>query len=91
MNIALDYDDTWTASPGMWEEFVSLAMSYGHRIKIVTFRPPDMPVPTDFYNMFSRAVPVYYTAGISKRQYMEDQGIPIAIWIDDKPELIVKP
>jgi hypothetical protein len=90
MNIALDYDDTWTAAPWMWEDFVSLAMSHGHSIKIVTFRSPDMPVETDFEHIFSKAVPVYYTSAVPKRRYMEEQGIPIAIWIDDKPELIVE-
>lgn len=38
MIIALDYDDTFTADPTLWAEFVTLAKRRGHSVSLVTFR-----------------------------------------------------
>lgn len=38
MNIALDYDGTYTADPDMWLRFVEEAQAAGHKVFIVTMR-----------------------------------------------------
>ena len=47
MLIALDYDKTYTADPALWDNFVDLAQSRGHTVKIVTMRRPDEAIDTD--------------------------------------------
>lgn len=83
MRIALDYDDTYTQDPRLWNNFVQDAFDKGHEIMVVTFRSPDLPIDHDI------GIPVYYTSWKAKRQYMELQGIDIDVWIDDSPELIL--
>ena len=38
MNIALDYDNTYTEDPEFWYEFMQNAKARGYNIFIVTFR-----------------------------------------------------
>lgn len=76
LNIALDYDGTYTADPALWNAFIGIAQSYGHSVKIVTMRHPTEPVPNP-------PCEVIYTARKAKMlSYLAD------IWIDDQPLLI---
>jgi hypothetical protein len=81
MKIALDYDGTVTADPIMWRVFVSLAVGYGHDVRIVTSRFPSDEVP-------NLGVLVYYTSMKPKARYLNDSGWMPDIWIDDKPHRI---
>lgn len=89
MNIALDYDNTYTASPSFWDDFISLCSNYGHNIFIVTFRDDryDKDDTLDFFEQ--NDMNVYYTRGVAKKWWMEQFGEPVSIWIDDKPEAIL--
>ncbi len=74
MLIALDYDKTYTADPGLWDEFIASCASRGHEVNIVTMRFPSEPIE-------GLSIPVIYTS--RKAKY---GAIPAAIWIDDTPQ-----
>lgn len=78
LHIALDYDGTYTADRGLWDEFIALARGRGHVVKIVTMRYEN-------YKETIKEPPceVIYTARKAKMMsYLAD------IWIDDQPLLI---
>jgi hypothetical protein len=43
VNIALDYDETYTADKVMWGSFIGSAQARGHKVTFVTFRPDYRP------------------------------------------------
>ena len=80
LNIALDYDSTYTASRDLWDTFIESALRQGHNVMIVTMRSEHDPVVID------HGIPIYYTDLKAKKKYMKAQGIKVDIVIDDKPE-----
>lgn len=76
MIIALDYDNTYTADPGLWGDFIYSAKSRGHTVKIVTMRHPSEPVP-------DMRIDVVYTSRMAKSKVVSAD-----IWIDDSPHWI---
>jgi hypothetical protein len=90
MKIALDYDNTYTADPKLWNEFVKGAVKSKHAIRIVTYRS----VTSDNENLIEAAkklgVRIMFTAGVAKRKHCTDKGWEPDIWIDDKPESIIE-
>ena len=87
MNIALDFDDTYTRDPILWDKFIDDALERGHDIRIVTFRRPEMTDPA--INWIALKIPVIFTSFQQKRQYTTSIGWLPDIWIDDTPEYIV--
>ncbi len=89
MNIALDYDNTYTADPRLWSFFIVKAKALGHKIFIVTLRSEeeDRDDDTDFLNDYY-GVPFVWCNGVAKKQVVEKMGIKIDIWIDDMPDTI---
>lgn len=88
MNIAIDYDLTYTADPVMWRNLLPRIQSvYGHTVYLVTSRDSDVPVEAshDFENM---GIPIIYCAWRGKRKVCNEQGIMIDIWIDDEPKYV---
>lgn len=87
MNIALDFDDTYTADRELWDRFIADAKERGHTVWIVTARRNTeenaaiVDVPS---------CPVVFTALASKTWTMEQRGVTIDIWIDDDPETLVR-
>ncbi|SRR5258706_13611281 len=90
MKIALDYDGTYTLDPNFWYSFILVCKDFGHDIRIVTLRKPEMnndmldALGTDF-------IPVLYTSNVPKRIYCDSIDWQPQIWIDDTPEFIVRP
>jgi hypothetical protein len=76
MLIALDYDKTYTADPALWDDFVRLAQTRGHEVKIVTMRRPDEAINDVL-------VDVVYTSRKAKASVVKAD-----IWIDDSPSWI---
>lgn len=76
MLIALDYDKTYTADPGLWDAFLNLAEDRGHTVKIVTMRYPSEPIE-------GLNIEVVYTSRKAKFG-----SIPADIWIDDTPQYL---
>lgn len=86
MNIALDYDDTYTADPELWNNFVADAQKRGHRVFIVTARYPESVIDDVPGIPRSRHI---YTSMMAKRFYcLHKYGLQFSIWIDDKPEYV---
>jgi len=84
MKIALDYDETFTAAPVLWKQFISLCKEYGHDIKFVTYRDSRYSNDDICADAYDCGVEIVFTAGIQKEHvYNAD------IWIDDSPETIV--
>jgi hypothetical protein len=84
MLIALDYDGTYTADPGLWNHFVDVARRRNHEVHIVTMRAESEPV-----RLGCTVDRVHYTDRKAKRPYMEARGLTVQIWIDDMPDFIL--
>lgn len=79
--ISVDYDDTYTEDPEMFEQIMELMKKRGHIPVIVTARNKEKhPISSRFE--------VFYTNGENKAQFMRNVGLEVDIWIDDWPELI---
>lgn len=87
MNIALDFDDTYTRDPQMWDHFIGFAKARGHDIRIVTFRKSTMTDPA--LDRLAQSMPVIYTEYIPKRAFTNHLGWIVDVWIDDSPEFIL--
>lgn len=91
MIISLDYDDTYSSSPAMWDKICKLFMDEGHTVICVSARHPDnMQIVKD---TLGRVIGEGQCIGVDKepkRQHMIQQyGITVDVWIDDMPETIV--
>jgi hypothetical protein len=89
MNIALDFDDTYTRDPELWDQFISNALARKHDIRIVTFRKRIMTDPALDY--LALTIPVIYTEYTQKRAFTNKMDWIVDVWIDDSPEFIVNP
>lgn len=81
MLIALDYDQTYTTDPALWDEFINRCISRGHEVICITLRYPkeaiaDLPIP------------IHYTSRKAKSDFCKVNSIKVDIWIDDKPAYI---
>ena len=91
MNIALDYDGTYTADPTFWNKFIRLARRAGHRVIIATSRmkhgvlESEQPIARDL-NVGVDAV-VFCNHNL-KDEVCRKHGWTIDVWIDDRPESI---
>src|SRR5271154_1151566 len=74
MKIALDYDNTYTRDPELWNMFCAAAIQRKHTVTIVTSRHPDTPV--ELLSM----LPVVYCGFKAKREQFSAD-----VWIDDDP------
>lgn len=84
MNIALDYDETYTAAPDMFRVLVGLMKQFGHTVTFVTYRDgrhPNHDISADAQEL---DIDIVFTAG-KQKQHVFDADI----WIDDNPSTIV--
>ena len=91
MNISLDFDETYTRDPEMWDLFVALAQSRGHTVYCVTAREPLPKFKEEVYDTIGKQIGernCYFTDGSAKERFMFDRGILIDVWIDDSPKFI---
>jgi hypothetical protein len=85
ITIGLDFDDTFTADPELWTQFVALARSRGHKVVCVSCRTDNDE------NRAEVDVPgalTYLTSLSPKAWYMNRHGIDVDVWIDDHPECV---
>jgi len=73
MRIALDYDNTYTLDPSLWNGFIKAAQARGHDVRIVTMRYPHETIQ-------SAPVDVTYTSRKAK-----SSAVSADVWIDDSP------
>lgn len=91
MNISIDFDDTYTRDPKMWNVVIAQMQSAGHKVYCVTARSPDQSL--EVYSTLGRMVGAdncYFTSLQSKKNYMFSKGIYINVWIDDNPDAITR-
>jgi hydroxymethylpyrimidine pyrophosphatase-like HAD family hydrolase len=86
MIIAIDYDNTYTADPHLWDEFIRSAEATGHTVICVTARPDTMGQPV--LDSIGKLVPVIFCGGEWKREVALSRGYKVNVWIDDSPEYI---
>lgn len=91
MLVAVDYDKTFTAHRGLFLDFMVKCQDIGWDVCIVTYRNPELDYEEDFALLESwHNIKTYFTDGKAKKKFMEDQGIHVDIWIDDRPEAILE-
>lgn len=79
--IGLDYDDTYSADPKLWREFVAFAKARGHTVTIVTARTESLDVNGEVRRAAEEmGIDVVFTGGVAKSQIFQAD-----IWIDDSP------
>lgn len=89
MNIAIDFDGTYTADPQLWNLFIMQAKSLGHKIYCVTMRYADEKEAAIVQNTIGNYCDeIIYTARIAKKEITNNLNIKIDIWIDDNPAWI---
>lgn len=89
MNIALDYDGTYTEDPNLWLRFVLDAQACGHGVYVVTMRYPSECEDGMFdHRLKALGVPVVSTSRQAKAAACEALGIEIHVWIDDHPRAV---
>lgn len=83
LKIALDYDDTYTADPWLWDIFVGNAIRRGHDVRFCTFRM-DWDTEGIKDDAARLKIPIIFTNKQQKRKCFDAD-----IWIDDSPQYIV--
>ena len=91
MNIALDFDRTYTLNPEFWDDFITKCQAEGHDIRMVTVRD-DRYDRTAMIAEMETVLPVIYTRGVGKRWWVGHfaEGWSVDVWVDDKPESITE-
>lgn len=87
MIIALDYDRTYTEAPDTWLGIVELLRGAGHEVFCCTMRYPN-----EVSSMDSRLldlVQVVPTSRRAKKDFMQELGVTVSVWIDDNPAFIL--
>lgn len=85
MNIAIDFDDTYTADTDLWDLFVRQARARNHNVYCVTWRSEQQPIYGD-----SPWTDVIYCDLKAKREVCYSRNIYIDVWCDDNPHAIFK-
>ena len=88
MNLSIDFDDTYTRDPILWDQFIDLAQSRGHTVYCVTAREPSKINKQEVYDSIGLVIGkdnCYFTSQMAKAKYMSEKGINIDVWIDDLP------
>jgi hypothetical protein len=89
MNIALDFDDTYTRDPEGWDYFIKLFQSRGHIIYCVTSRGFDTwEVYATIGEIVGRGKCIF-TGFKAKKDWVSKLGIRIDVWINDNPFFIL--
>lgn len=86
MIISIDYDNTYTADPALWNNFIQTALDIGHTVICITARPEVMGQVV--LDSVGKLVPVIFAGGEWKREMAVKNGYKVDVWIDDMPEYI---
>jgi len=91
LNIAVDFDDTYTLNPVMWNEIIKILFKSNFNVYCVTARPDDHMKAV--YEALDGVVPrdmIINTSLRCKRDHLrKHHNIHIHVWIDDTPDAIV--
>jgi hypothetical protein len=84
MKFALDFDDTYTATPDLWGPWIAHAKRLGHSVTFVTFRSKSGNNSDILQESILNDIEIVYSEGRQKRHVFPDADV----WIDDMPEVI---
>ena len=90
--ISLDYDRTFTAAPGLWRSFVTMATNDGNRVVCITRRDDNEANRDELRLAFGDldiADLILCGPNTQKRDAAAAAGLAIDVWVDDYPEGIV--
>lgn len=90
--ISLDYDRTFTAAPGLWRSFVSMATAAGNRVVCISRREDDEANREELRLAFADlevADLILCGSNTQKRDAAARAGLQVDVWVDDYPEGIV--
>ena len=85
MNLALDFDETYTLDPETWNKVIQLFLTSGHKVYCVTKRYEHLS--EDIKNVLDIPI-IFAPRSVAKMQAVKSVGIKIDVWIDDKPQSI---
>lgn len=85
MNIALDYDGTYTRDPEAWDQFIELMQRQGHTVYCVTMRYRNYEMKEVLAALESKVDGIFFTERKAKQPFMFARGISIDVWVDDNP------
>lgn len=93
LNIALDFDDTYTLYPKLWNDIIRMFQASGFNVYCVTARPDDHmeQVYKSLSGVIERTMVINTSLRAKKEYVRKHHGIHIHVWIDDTPEAIVIP
>jgi hypothetical protein len=86
--VAIDFDETISDNPAAWLTVMSVLERAGYHVVVCTWRTPSS-YPEDLEFLVDKGYKVYYTSFRCKMAYMKEQGVDVAIWIDDNPFAIL--
>lgn len=91
MILAIDFDETYTRDPELWDLFLSAAMAKGHQVLCVSSRhEQQMGEVRDTIGRLIGPEACYGTGRAPKRRHVaEAADTHVDVWIDDAPESIV--
>lgn len=92
LTFALDFDDTFTACPELWSDFVQKSKELGHSWYMVTARrntEENVETINALLDDWGCQMPIVFSNLGSKLDVMRDRGLKVDIWIDDSPHAIV--
>lgn len=87
MLIALDYDQTYTRDPDLWDRFIVDARKQGHDLVCITSRTYE-PGSTKSERVPAPAIRFLCAGSEMKADVARKAGLNVAIWIDDMPASI---
>jgi hypothetical protein len=90
--IAIDFDETYTRDPLLWDAFLAAAAARGHRLFCVSARHErQMDQVRETVGRIIGPEACFGTGGASKRRFMaETVDTHVDVWIDDAPESVVE-
>ena len=86
LNIALDYDGTYTEDPQAFRDVVNVFHKSGHKVYVVTMRKPEEKIDSLLEVIVDDVI---YTSRKAKMDFCRNMGVKIDIWIDDMPVLVL--
>jgi len=86
MNIAIDYDDTYSRDKKMWSSVCQSMIKNGHKVFCITKRRKQLG--KEIRKNILREIPIIFVETRYKKQTTLKMRLPIDVWIDDKPESI---
>jgi hypothetical protein len=79
LTIAIDWDHTITAAPGLFKDFIDLAKAQGHTVIVITGRQSSDSVVPPW------PIEIVYAGSEWKKTAAKNAGYIVDIWIDDQP------